>query len=89
MCDGCGAQEKCLRCIVKDSNHIPVCSEVIDHTDNQDGTATLETLVLEAGYWRTSKSSRQIMACFKKDACRGGLTGNPDYCSTGYEGPCE
>ena len=89
VCDGFGAQENCPTCIVKDSNHIPVCTEVFDHTDSQGGKATLETLVLDAGYWRATNKSRQIMACFNKNACNGGLTGNPDNCSTGYEGPCE
>ena len=89
VCGGCGAQGKCSRCIVKDSSHTPVCTDVFDHTDSQGGIATLETLILEAGYWRATNSSRQIMACFNKNACGGGLTRNPDNCSTGYEGPCE
>ena len=89
VCDGCGSQEECSGCIVKDNNQTHVCTEVLDHTDSQGGTATLETLVLDPGHWRATNSGRQIMACFNKDACGGGLTGKPDNCSTGYEGPCE
>ena len=86
VCDGCG---KCSGCIIKDIYYTPVCTDVFGHTDSQGGIATLETLVVEAGYWRATNTSRQIMACFNKNACGGGLTGNPMYCSPGYEGPCE
>ncbi|CAN0378106.1 unnamed protein product [Ascophyllum nodosum] len=87
VCNGCGALSECSRCTTQDMNYVPACEEVFDHTDSQSGTATLETLVLEAGYWRATKTSRQVLACFNKDACDGGLTGDPNYCSAGYEGP--
>ena len=45
--------------------------------------------MLEAGYWRTTNTSRNVLACFNEKACLGGVTGNPGYCSDGYEGPCE
>ncbi|CAN0423513.1 unnamed protein product, partial [Ascophyllum nodosum] len=72
---------------VEDQDHTPVCTEVFDHADRQSGTATLETLVLEPGYWRATNTSRQVLACFNDHACLGGLTSHPGYCSPGYEGP--
>ena len=87
VCDGCG--EKCEGCIVDNGGKAPVCEDLLSHANNLDGTATLETLVLEAGYWRTTKTSRNVLACFNEKACLGGVTGNPGYCSAGYEGPCE
>lgn len=67
----------------------PVCEDLLDHASSLGGTAMLETLVLEAGYWRATNISMNILACYNRKACRGGVTGNPDYCATGYKGPCE
>ena len=47
------------------------------------------TLKIDPGYWWSSETSRKILACYNLDACRGGLTGSPDYCTNGYKGPCE
>lgn len=87
VCDGCGVE--CKGCTITDCSSIPVCSELLDHADSQGGTATLETLLLYPGYWRATNTSRNIVACFNKRACAGGKTGNPEYCSAGYTGPCE
>ena len=75
--------------MVENDYKVPVCEDLFDHADSLDGTATLETLVLEAGYWRATTTSRDVLACFNEKACLGGVTGNPGYCSAGYEGPCE
>ena len=68
----------------------PVCSKALEHSTSTGGpNATLMTLEIEPGYWRASSTSREISACDNKDACKGGLTGSPDYCRKGYKGPCE
>lgn len=87
VCNGCDIE--CEGCTIKDEHFTPVCLDLLDHTQSKDGTATLETLVLDSGYWRATNSSWNILACFNEKACRGGVTGNPDYCLTGYQGPCE
>ena len=87
VCDGCNIE--CEGCTIADIDTAPVCSDLLDHTDSQGGKAILETLILDPGYWRATNTSRTILACFHKEACKGGLTGDPEYCLTGYEGPCE
>ena len=87
VCDGCDIE--CEGCTIEDDYTIPVCSALLEHTTSESGTATLERLVVDPGYWRATNTSRDILECFNKNACRGGVTGNKTYCSTGYEGPCE
>eukprot|EP00611_Tribonema_gayanum_P000411 TRINITY_DN10281_c0_g1_i1.p1 TRINITY_DN10281_c0_g1~~TRINITY_DN10281_c0_g1_i1.p1 ORF type:complete len:1126 (+),score=274.53 TRINITY_DN10281_c0_g1_i1:133-3510(+) len=50
---------------------------------------TVETMTLGPGYWRESLSQTDIRACWRPDACDGGMaTSEPDqYCAEGYEGP--
>lgn len=48
----------------------------------------METLKLDPGYWRATDTSKVILSCYNEDACEGGATVT-DYCSAGYEGPCE
>ena len=87
VCDGCNIE--CEGCNIEDNHTAPVCTDLLDHTDSQGGIATLETLILDPGYWRATNRSRIILACFHKEACNGGLTEDPEYCLKGYEGPCE
>ena len=61
----------------------------MDHANSSGGTATLETLSIQPGYWRATASSKDILACYNTDACLGGVSGTADYCLEGYEGPCE
>jgi len=52
--------------------------------------ATLETVPLTAGYWRSSRWSDEVYECtYGKTACRGRtLTGNASsYCNEGWTGP--
>ncbi len=79
-CDGCSFEEPSL---------VPTCAAELDHTYSAGGTVTLEQLTVEAGYWRATESSTDILECFHSDACLGGVTGTADYCREGYEGPCE
>ena len=87
MCNGC--DEECEECNIECSRFIPVCTELLDHADSQGGTATLETLLVDEGFWRATNTSRNVLECFNTKACRGGVTGDRDYCMAGYEGPCE
>ena len=86
VCDGCGG---CYGCAVEDANLVPVCSSQLEHTCSEGGDTTIETLEVNAGYWRATPTSPDVLACYNEDACLGGLTGSPGYCKEGYEGPCE
>lgn len=88
VCDGCDNIE-CENCKIKDGYSRPICSELLDHTDSRGGSARLETLVMEPGYWRATNTSKNILECFNMNACRGGVTGSSEYCLRGYGGPCE
>lgn len=85
VCDGCDTS--CQDCTT--SLEIPQCSQVMEHVSSPGGNTTLEALLIERGYWRATNRSREILACYNADVCRGGVTDRLDYCSTGYEGPCE
>lgn len=87
VCQGC--EIECQGCTIENNRSIPICSTVLGHTQSKGGIATLDTLVLDPGYWRAMAKSRNILECFNKLACRGGETGNPEYCLVGYEGPCK
>ena len=87
VCDGCDIE--CEGCTIEDNHTVPVCADLLEHTDSRDGTATLETLDVDPGYWRATSTSRIILPCFYKTACKGGVTGDPEYCLKGYEGPCK
>lgn len=62
------------------------CSPLLSHTTSPDADGTLQTLSLDAGYWRTSENSVEILPCYNSDACVGGVA---EYCAEGYMGPCE
>lgn len=85
-CDGC---DECNACEVRDEDKIPICFEQIDNTRSEGGNTTLETLEVNAGYWRAVNTSPHALACFNERACRGGLTSSPEFCERGYEGPCK
>eukprot|EP00903_Cladosiphon_okamuranus_P009051 g8653.t1 len=59
---------------------------------DREGTL-LETLPLQAGFWRSALTSTTIRECFNDDACVGSARSQhriaePDeYCATGYSGP--
>jgi len=77
----------CQTCLYEEKE--PVCNAVIDHSSSPGGSATVEMLLIEHGYWRASNTSTNIFACYNPDACQGGVTGSPGYCLKGYEGPCK
>eukprot|EP00611_Tribonema_gayanum_P004109 TRINITY_DN1330_c0_g1_i18.p1 TRINITY_DN1330_c0_g1~~TRINITY_DN1330_c0_g1_i18.p1 ORF type:complete len:916 (+),score=198.97 TRINITY_DN1330_c0_g1_i18:1218-3965(+) len=56
------------------------------------GGLQLDSIPLQAGYWRQNLDSSKIQECFNRDACKGGapdtasVTG-ATYCADGYQGP--
>jgi hypothetical protein len=63
------------------------CVECPEGTDcTRPGVAAL-TLPLEAGHWRSSESSMEVLQCGEAEACTGNGT---DACAEGHRGPlCE
>lgn len=68
---------------------MPTCATMFPHANSKSGTVTIEGVVVDRGYWRANNKSDNVLSCYNADACLGGLTGDPGYCSDGYEGPCE
>lgn len=87
-CEGCPLWHLCTNCSLLGDVREPVCAGTPDHTTSLEALGTLETLKLDPGYWRATDTSKTILACYNEDACEGG-TIVADYCSAGYEGPCE
>ena len=86
VCSGC---DVCDTCTMELPKQIPTCLEAIEHSSSPGGNlVTLETLSIEAGYWRATNHSTAVLPCYNTDACVGGMTGSPDYCNEGYTGPC-
>eukprot|EP00752_Nemacystus_decipiens_P012586 g11146.t1 len=85
VCSGC--QTLCDRCFFDEPELVPSCQDVMDHSTSSGGTATLDTISIEPGYWRATASSTDILECYHADACLGGVSGSADYCLEGYEGP--
>lgn len=50
--------------------------------------ATLETITLEPGYYRTSTSSLEILTYYRREACLGGNNASQS-CVRGYRGACK
>lgn len=53
--------------------------------------ATLASLPIRPGYWRSTLTSRVVHRCLNSEACIGNtrVSGSDDYCKDGYKGPCE
>eukprot|EP00752_Nemacystus_decipiens_P008151 g7290.t1 len=51
--------------------------------------ATLASLPIREGYWRSSQESLVIHSCLHSEACSGGtrVSSSDDYCAEGYMGP--
>ncbi|CAN0102282.1 unnamed protein product, partial [Ectocarpus fasciculatus] len=72
---------------VENEDRVPICVAQLDHTRSEGGDTTIETLSLDAGYWRATNDSINVLACYNEDACAGGMTDDPAFCQLGYEGP--
>lgn len=67
---------------------LPVCEAApLGATFSPSGT-TLETLVLDTGYYRTSNKSHVVVECYQREACVGGVDPG-GICAVGYKGPCK
>lgn len=87
ICNGCDGI--CKDCAVEDNTSVPICTVTFAHADSGGGAATIEELNIVEGFWRATNTSQNVLPCHNADACHGGITGDPTYCVTGYEGPCE
>lgn len=76
--------------LVEDADKVPICLVQLEHTRrSKGGGTTIEILELDAGYWRTTNDSFNVLPSYNEDACKGGMTDDPAFCQLGYEGPCE
>ena len=53
--------------------------------------ATLTSLPLRQGYWRSGRESLVVHKCGRLKSCAGAtdILSSDDYCANGYQGPCE
>ena len=65
--------------------------EGAEGVDCTDPGATLTSLPIRKGFWRSSDESLVVHECLHHDACAGAstITTSDDYCERGYRGPCE
>lgn len=64
------------------------CKNLPEGAAASSAGTTLATLDLAEGFYRTSNKSDDVLECYRKGSCMGGLNAS-NYCATGYEGPCE
>ena len=87
VCVGC--PDECDECHFDE--RVPMCiglSEAgVGHADSPGGAITVEELVIHEGYWRATETSTNVLECYNRNACLGGVKNGK--CSQGYEGPCE
>ncbi|CAM9890311.1 unnamed protein product, partial [Ectocarpus sp. 6 AP-2014] len=89
VCDGCPVNSSDWVVSVENEDSVPICVVQLEHTRSKGGNTTIETLDVDAGYWRATSNSDNVLACYNEDACKGGTTDDPDFCRLGYEGPCK
>ncbi|CAN0546952.1 unnamed protein product, partial [Laminaria digitata] len=60
-----------------------------DGVDCESPGATLASLPISPGYWRSNNESLVVLECFHVKACKGATTmsSSEDYCAKGYSGP--
>eukprot|EP00903_Cladosiphon_okamuranus_P016944 g15619.t1 len=94
--DTCRFDVVCARCgsttcqetpgTVINSTLVPTCQPMMTGADSTSNAgATLQTLDLEPGYYRTSPTSRDVLECHREEACIGGNDAS-QYCAEGYQG---
>ena len=96
-CDAC-FDEVCFRCasarhgvgrlsdIRPDGK--PLCSVPPLGATSPSSGATVASLTLDEGYFRTSNGSHIIPQCYRESSCQGGKDAD-NCCEPGYTGPCE
>lgn len=67
---------------------LTVCAEAPPGTSVPSSGTTVETLVVDKGYYRTSNQSHVVLECYQKNACTGGIA-IETICAAGYKGPCK
>lgn len=80
-----------------ENDTIGVSCEQCVSIDGEEGVAcerpgaTLASLPIREGYWRSGRDSVRVHECFTSDACAGAtvVASADDYCQDGYQGPCE
>lgn len=87
ICQRCNGP--CQGCMIEDNTSVPICTPLFTHAQSTGGTTTIEGVMVDSEYWRSSNQSTDVLSCFNPEACLGGLTDDPGYCRVGYEGPCE
>lgn len=87
ICQGC--YRPCDECFIEANTSVPACTTLFANAQSDNGTATIEGVMVDPGYWRVNNQSENVLSCYNADACLGGLTGEPGFCHDGYEGPCE
>ncbi|CAN0428572.1 unnamed protein product [Ascophyllum nodosum] len=80
----CSKCNPCENCSYGEINKVPTCETALEHTTSEGGT--IEELAIDAGFWRATSDSTNILECYYAKACKGGVTGDPGYCTQGYEG---
>lgn len=86
-CKGCGAS--CQGCTFGESPVVPICAQTMEHSTSSGRATTLTGVSINRGFWRATSNSEDVLPCYREEACHGGVTGSPEYCRIGYEGPCE
>ncbi|CAN0274489.1 unnamed protein product, partial [Scytosiphon promiscuus] len=74
-------------CNITRGNTTSTCEEPLVHTTADKDGLVLETLNIDAGFWRPTNKSETMRACFNPDACSGGITGSDTFCASAYRGP--
>lgn len=91
VCEGC--HQRCEGCNFWEAVVVPQCISIsdagIEHASSGGGVTTIEELFIHEGYWRATANSTNVLECYSRDACRGGVTGTAGFCGEGYQGACE
>ncbi|CAB1103690.1 unnamed protein product [Ectocarpus sp. CCAP 1310/34] len=90
----CQAFEYAMPVDGDDDDNDPVCLQCANFDgaeglDCESPGATLASLPVREGYWRSSQESLVVHGCLNSDACAGGtqISSSDDYCKDCYEGP--
>ncbi|CAM9892814.1 unnamed protein product, partial [Ectocarpus sp. 8 AP-2014] len=86
VCTGCAVScaEIPESVVVANDGFVPICETIMTGASGNAG-ATVATLELDPGYYRTSADSREVLQCHQEEACMGGVE-TSEYCASGYEG---
>lgn len=91
----CSAHEYAMPLVKTDDGRV-VCEQCAaiegeQGVDCEQMGATLTSLPIRQGYWRSNGESLVVRRCFNSGACKGAtnISSSDDYCKHGYKGPCE